>query len=148
MFLDALQIFSDAQALTATAVSTNVIPLGPGTERYIGTGEPMGVFITIDVAPDETTGDETYTVTLQSDSADTFGSAATVIGPYTIPRTADAGAQFFIPIPPNVATEAYLRLNYTLGGTTPSVTLSAYLVPASLVPSPATILYPDAITIS
>ena len=59
MFLDAQNLFSDAQALTATAVGTNVIDLSQ--DRSIGNGEPMGVVFTVDVAADQTTGDEDYT---------------------------------------------------------------------------------------
>ena len=43
MILDAQNQFSSAQALTATADSTNVIDLG--VAREIGVGEPMCVLI-------------------------------------------------------------------------------------------------------
>lgn len=151
MFVDALHLFSDAQALAASAVSTNVIPLAPihsGNERRIGTGEPMAVLITVDVAPDETTGDETYSAQLESDTTDAFGSATSVGGAIAIPRTANAGDQFVGVIPPYAATENFLRLSYTLGGTTPSVTVTAQLIPLSMIPANALVYYVDNITIS
>ena len=59
MILDAQNQFSPAQAITADAVGTNVIDLSQ--DRSIGNGEPMGVLFCVDVAADQTTGDEDYT---------------------------------------------------------------------------------------
>jgi len=36
-------------------------------------------------------------------------------------------------LPADGSADRYLRLNYTLGGTTPSGTLTAFLVPANMV---------------
>ena len=68
---DAQNLFSDAQAVTASAVGTNVINLL--TDRSIGVGEPMCVLFAIDVAADQTTGDEDYTFDVEyaSDAAQT-----------------------------------------------------------------------------
>ena len=136
MFIDAQQQFSSAQALTATAASTNVLDLGPitpNTQRRIGTGEAMSVMLCVSTAADSTTGDETYAVTLQTDADEAFGSAATV-AQWTIPASQlTAGATIGLGVPKGVAVERYIRLNYTLGGTSPSVTLSAYLQPSDLV---------------
>ena len=43
MYTDAQNLFSDAQALTVTADSTNVIDLG--VDRNVGQGEPLAVVI-------------------------------------------------------------------------------------------------------
>ena len=54
MHLDAQNMFSDAQAVTTTAISTNVIDLGPTTDnttRDVGTGEPLYLVITVDTPP-------------------------------------------------------------------------------------------------
>jgi hypothetical protein len=128
MFIDSLLLFSDAQALTATAASTNVIDLSQ--DRDIGVGEPMSVVLVLDVGADATTGDETYSVAIQTDDADTFGSAST-LGTFTITRGTAAGTLFEFPLPDT--NERYLRLNYTLGGTTPTVTVTAFLQPKSMV---------------
>lgn len=143
MFIDAQQLFSDAQALTATAVSTNVIDLG--ADRNIGIGNPMAVVVQIDVALDGTTTDETYVVTVQS------GSTATptaVIATRTITYTEGvAGARFVIPLPADASADRYLRVNYTLGGTTPTGTVTTFLMPMNMIDS-GNIKYADNITIS
>lgn len=128
MILDALNQYSDAQALTATAASTNVVD--HGQERRIGTGEPMAVLITVDVALAGTS--PTFAAALQSDDNSGFASAATVATTKTYTSLA-AGAKVVLPVPPGEATERYTRLNYTLGGTTPTVTVTAELVPMSMI---------------
>jgi hypothetical protein len=133
MFLDALLVVSDAQAVTATAVSTNTIDLGNVTpKRQIGDGEEMGFGLQVDVAADHTTGDETYQVDLiQSANADL--SSPDVLSSRII-SYADltAGATHFIPIPKGTPTKRYLGLRYTTAGTTPTITLTAWLTTSSL----------------
>lgn len=145
MILDSQNQYSSAQALTATAVSTNIID--HGADRNLGIGEPLAVVVVVTVALDGTTGDETYTVTIQADDNSGFASAATVAPAFSLTRGAAAGTTYVIPIPPDTLTERYSRLNYTLGGTTPTGTLSAYLQPMSMIQSTLA-TYADAITIS
>ena len=52
MILDSQLKFSDSQAVTASAVGTNVIDLS--VARSIGSGEPMVVMFVVDVAADQT----------------------------------------------------------------------------------------------
>ena len=142
MIIDAQNLFSDAQALTATAVSTNVIDLG--ADRNIGIGEPMAVVVCIDVALDGTTTDETYVVTVQSGSTAT---PTTVIATRTITYTEGViGAKFVLPLPADTSADRYLRVNYTLGGTTPTGTVTTFLTPMSMIQNNA--IYADGITIS
>lgn len=143
MIYDNHNIFSDAQALTATAVSTNVIDLGK--DGNVGIGEEMAVQITLDALADGTDTNETYSVDIQTDDNVGF-SSATVIGTIAITRGSAAGTKKVIMLPKDTSAERYLRLNYTLGGTTPSVTLTAVLVPAKFVE--AYVTYPDGYTIS
>jgi hypothetical protein len=158
MFIDAMHQLSDSQALTVTALSTNVIDLG-AVDRNIGTGEPMAIHINVEVAADQTTGDEDYQfdVELASDAAIT--TARKLIGrrvfesgtPAAPLEDADllvAGFIFQIPIPAGGLAEAerYLAVRYTLAGTTPTITVSAYLAPASFIQK--TVDYPNAYTIS
>jgi hypothetical protein len=143
MFLDDQNLYSDAQALTATAASTDLID--HGADRNLGIGEPMVVEILLDVAADNTTTDETYSVALQTDDNASFSSATTV-GSVTIVAGAVAGTRYHIPLPPNSVLERYSRLNYTLGGTTPTVTVTAALLPYSFVQN--NVVYADGITIS
>lgn len=124
MYVDSELLFSDAQALTATAASTNLIDV---TTDNIGRGKALAVHISLDVAADDTTGDETYSVALQTDDNSSF-SSATELGSATITRGDAAGSKYVINVPSDGSAEQYLRLNFTLGGTTPTATVTAFLV--------------------
>ena len=129
MFIDAQNLFSDSQALTATAASTNLIDLG--VDRDIGVGEPLAVVLTVEVAADATTGNETYQVDVETDDNSSFSSASVIAR--RIPTAAELALGTVMTIPLPNTNERYIRLNYTLGGTTPTVTLSAHLAPLSMV---------------
>lgn len=145
--IDAAQQFSVAQSLAATAVSTNQIDLWE--ERRIGSGEPMCVVVVVTTVLDAGNADETYTVTIQSDMDVAFGSPATVLAAYALPRGSAAGTRFILPIPIGALTERYIRLSYTVGGTTPSGAVTAWLSPISMADTGASnTYYPDAMTIS
>ena len=144
MFLDGQLQFSDSQAVTADAVGTNVIDLA--VDRSIGNGEPMAVLITVEVAADQGTGDEAYTFDVEyaSDAAQTtarnlIGRRVFEAGTPTAPaQDADllvAGFSIVIPIPPTKLSESerYLGIRYDVGGTTPTITCSAHLVPLSMI---------------
>jgi hypothetical protein len=134
MFIDALLLVSDAQAVTADAVSTNTIDLGnPTIKNRIGSGEPMAFLVTVDVAMDFTTGDEAYSFeVIQSANANL--SSPDIIAVRTVLNAAEraAGARFVIPIPPGMPQKRYLGLNYNVGGTTPTGTFTASLMPQSM----------------
>jgi Bbp16 len=110
--LDALNLFSDDQAVTDTANSTNVVDQGDGF--FDGSQRIIGIFIT-----------ETFTVltnltiSLHSDSVAAMSTNAAV---FTLPAITlasgglAAGKYYEIPIP--VQADRYLRLTYTVGGTT------------------------------
>jgi hypothetical protein len=133
MFLDALGLVSDAQAVTADAYSTNTVDLGNvNPDREIGTGEPVGFGLSIDVAADATTGDETYTfIVVQSDNADLSSHDALASYTLTAAQLA-AGALFFLEIPIGFPTKRYVGIRYDVGGTTPSVTATAWLTARSM----------------
>lgn len=143
MYLDAQLLYSDAQALVATAVSTNIVD--HGADRNLGIGEPLAIVVIVDVALDRTTGDETYAVTLQTDDNAAFSSATTVTGPVSL-LTYAAGTKFIIPVPPDTLMERFSRLNYTLGGITPTGTVTAFMIPLSMIQND--VHYADAITIT
>jgi hypothetical protein len=152
MIIDAQNLFSDAQALVATAVSTNILDLG--AERHIGRGEPMAVVICVDVLADVVSGDETYQFDVQADSAAAFASPIVIArrvfavtgAPSEPTSRLAAGSRVVIPIGSDSSAERALRLNYTLGGTTPSITVTAFLQPMSLVQAEG--VFADNITIS
>lgn len=130
---DALLQFSDNQALTATAVSTNSIDCGP-QNRNLADGAPMAIAIFPSVSADITTGDETYSVQLQTDDNAAFSSPA-VLATVVLPAAQlKAGQVAYFGFPAAGTFERYLRLNYVLGGTTPSVTIDAYISPLEAIP--------------
>ena len=144
MILDAQSEFSDSQALTATAISTNVIDLG--VARSIGNGEPLAVMFVVEVAADQTTGDEDYTFEVKYATNAALTAGEQLLGrrvfesgtPTAPAQDADllvAGFVFSIPIPPTSGAEdaRYLGVEYTLAGTTPTITVSAHLVPQSFI---------------
>ena len=123
MFLDAQNLFSDAQAITASAGSTNIIDLGiftttSGTaaERRIGTGENLYIFSLLDVAMTDAGSDSTVTVTLESDDDAAFPSATTRQTLFTFAAVSAAGTIAFARIQPEILTEQFIRLFYTVAG--------------------------------
>ena len=144
MILDAQHQFSDSQALTATAVGTNVIDLS--LDRSIGNGEPMGVVFNVEVAADQGSGDEDYTFDVEYSSSADQSSGYVLMGrrifesgtPAAPAQDADllvVGYKFVIPIPTATLDDSarYIGVRYTLAGTSPSVTVSAYLQPLSMI---------------
>lgn len=158
MLLDKQLQFADSQALTSTALLTNVIDLG-ATDRNIFVGEPMAVVFNVEVAADQTTGDEDYTFVVETASDDAITTARKELArrkfesgtPDAPAENADllvAGFVFAIALPPGTLAEVerYLAVRYTGAGTSPTITLSAHLVPLSQVP--VNVHYADGITIS
>ena len=74
--MDAQTLLSDAQALTATAVSTNSYDKG-AAGNDIANGQPLGIEITVDVAADFTSANETYVFSRPgvADKKPTFNSS-------------------------------------------------------------------------
>jgi len=123
-YVDAQNLFSDAQALTVTAVSTNIID--HGQDRNIGVGTPLAVVVTVDVAA---AGGGTLTIAVQGDDNSGFASPGTVATTAAIAAaTLVAGYQLVIPLGPDTLTERFTRLNYTMATMT-GITVTAYLAP-------------------
>src|SRR3989304_1431934 len=78
MILDSQCQFSASQALTATALSTNVINLS--VDRNIGVGTPMAVMFNVSVAADQTTGDEDYMFDIETASDAGITTARKLLG--------------------------------------------------------------------
>ena len=157
MIIDAQNLFSDAQAVTADAVGTNVIDLSQ--DRSIGNGEPMCVVFTVDVAADQTTGDEDYTFDVEyaTNAAQTTGrqligrrvfESGTPTAPAQDADLLVAGFRFMIPIPHTALSESerFLGIRYDVTGTTPTITVTAHLSPLNMVQAENT--YPDGFTIT
>jgi hypothetical protein len=145
MILDSQLKFSAAQAVTADALSTNYIDLG-GSGNNVFDGEPMAVLLHITTAADGTTTDETYEFKIQTDDNTSFSSATDLAAVTIGYASLTANSLHVIPIPVGKTVERYLTVYYNVGGTTPSVTLSAYLVPLYNVQKYR--VYADGLTIS
>lgn len=114
--MDSTLLFSDAQALTGTAVSTNVIDLTASDE--ISTGHPLDLLL--QVVENDFDNLTSLQVELQTDDNESFSS------PTTIAKSEDApladlkvGYRFNINYLPR-GNEQYLRLNYVVTGTSPA----------------------------
>jgi hypothetical protein len=109
MFIDRFLQVSDAQAVTATAASTDVIDFGQANPNS-GMGDHLNMAITVDEAA-AAAGAATVTFAVQ-DSADnaTFAdvAATAAIGKAALPL----GAQVLIPMP--LQHRRYVRVNYTV----------------------------------
>ncbi|TBL50578.1 hypothetical protein EYY98_09075 [Obesumbacterium proteus] len=114
MILDKLLMFSEAQAVTATAASTDVIDLGPidGTRRDIGVGYPLEFWTTVNTTA-TASGAATVNVQLQTSpdnstwttiaSSGDLALSALVAGKRIVSQKVPSGVQ------------KYLRVNYTVG---------------------------------
>lgn len=125
MLIDNLLTFASALAITATGDATSCIDLK--ASGMLGNGKPMQVVIKVDVAADFTTGDETYAFSVTTDDNAALSSDTTIATKTILATALTAGSLHVIDIPENVATERYLGLVATLGGTTPSITYTAWL---------------------
>lgn len=145
MFLDSDLQFSNSQAVTTSAVGTNVVDLTAAL-RNIGEGEPMAVVFVVEVAADQTTGDEDYTFDVEyaTNAAQTTGrqligrrvfESGTPTAPAQDADLLVAGFVFTIPVPPVSGSESaqYFGIRYTTAGTSPTITCSAYLQPMSMI---------------
>lgn len=143
MILDEQLLFSDAQAVTATAVSTNVIDLG--IERRIGSGKPLFIVVSVQTALTDVGSDSTVTVTVETDTDDTFPSATVAQTLGTFAALAVAGIAIIAPIQPNLLTENIVRLRYTVaGGDLSTGSFDAFIVEGT----DTFQSYADAVTIS
>lgn len=117
MILDVQAEFSDSQAVTATAVSTNVYDQGPltrNTNRDLGSGANAYLVIQSDVAA-TAAGAATVTVTLESaDNAALTGSVVhATYGPFSLAQLA-AGQQVVTAGLPYGDYRRYVGLRYTV----------------------------------
>lgn len=111
MYVDALLLFSDAQAVTAAAASTNYIDLGAVT-RYIGVGEDLYLVSILDVAMTDAGSDSTLAVALEGDSTTTF-TPDTTKTMYTFSAASAAGTVKYAKISKDDASLQYLQVKYT-----------------------------------
>lgn len=146
MNLDFQNRLSNAQAFSADAYSSNVIDLVAASSRPFAGEDAMCIALFVSVAADHTTGNETYQFELCTDDNSAMGSPTTLMSKAILYSALTAGSKHVIPLDPQLLCERYLALHFTGGGTTPTVTLSAFLCPMEQVDM--YFPYADAITIS
>lgn len=127
MIFDLTTLFSDAQAITGDAASTNVIDLGaPGRAyghaanltRDVGKGECLPVHIQVVEAFNTLTS---LRVVIQSSSVENFGSDVQDEIEQTIPLAGlTAGRTIAIQCIPPGTDRRYLRVYYDVVGTNPT----------------------------
>lgn len=111
MLIDSQNEFSNKQAITVTAPSTNIIDLG--VDRDIGKGEPVPILVQVTTAF-TAAGAATLTVDLETDDNASFSSATNLWTSGAIGKaTLVEGYKFLINYIPR-ENERYLRLNYTV----------------------------------
>lgn len=134
MILDKNLQVSTAQVVAANGRSTDVVDLKQ--DRDIGLGDP--VFLVVNVNAVSGTS-PTLQVAIHTDDNSGFSSAATLVSsPVLAPPV--AGQSIVVPLPRT--NERFLSAFYTVGGTSPSFTLDAYLTTN---PPPGWQAYPGAI---
>lgn len=111
---DALLTVSDGQAVTSTAVSTNTIDKSQA--RDLGEGEQLFMLFTVTEAA-TASGAATVTFGLIESASSDLSSATTLASTAAIGKASlTVGAQFAIPIPPQIGSKGlrYLGTNYTV----------------------------------
>lgn len=114
MLLDQQALFSAAQAITATAASTNVIDTG--SNKDVGKYGDIPLLIQVVEGFKNLTS---LTVTVQTDDNSAFSSAADVLS-MTIPLASLVLGYKSPVITLPMKMERYIRLNYTVTGTAPT----------------------------
>ena len=143
MILDAQALFSDAQAITAQAVSTNAYDAG--SVRNLGTGQRLSIVIVVDTAFTDTGSDSTLAVELVTDDNSSLSSPTVIATLGTFSALSAAGTKIVAALPQGAVYERYFGLRYTPAGgnlTTGAVTAGIVL------DADVYTYYQDAITIS
>lgn len=131
MIIDNNLLFSDSQAITASAASTNQIDTAPlftgNTGRRLGIGRPIYVFVCVEVAFTDAGNDSTLAIAIRTDDNSSMSTPTTIATLTTLAALTPSGTVFFAPLP-IFAYERYLDLNYTVAnGNLTTGTISAGL---------------------
>lgn len=156
MIFDINNLYSGSYTLTAgggmtlagqaftngTTLSTNCIdhnpaqtPFGKNQNVAAGLGEPQAVLLQVTVAPVSTTGNETYTVNLLTDTASNLTTAPVTLASLTIARTTVVNTTFVLVLPPNLSFLRFSGLQLVTGGNSDAaISFFATLVPVRYLP--------------
>lgn len=130
MLIDVQNEFSNAQSVTASVASTNVIDLSQ-TGRNIGNGTANDLLILFTVTTAFVGAAGTITPSLQTDDSVGFGAAVTIRTYDTIPTLSPIGTKRVYELDPfNDAGlfKRYIRIFYTVAGTLSTSGISAQVV--------------------
>lgn len=128
MIVDNTLVYSDKQAITATAASTNIVDVGAaGTafgaaaalSRDIGKGTEIPLYLSVTEAFNNLTS---LKVSFQSDDDSAFGTANNTVAERTY-ALAELTLGARLPFPaeiPEGTMGRYTRINYTVTGTAPT----------------------------
>ena len=141
MLLDALNRFSDKQAVTATAVSTNVIDLG--AERDLAVHSSLEVVVIPCTATGaDLTGTATVSVSVETSATEEFTTSKTLVTTAALSADDLNKGAFGIKLP--YGGQRFLRLKYTLAGEE-GASLTGLLITSGLtIATPHDIHYPRA----
>lgn len=142
MLFDKENQFSDAQAITAAAKSTNVIDLG--VARDMGAGENLFLVAVVDTAFTDAGSDSTLAVNLETDDDSAMGSPTVIQNLFTFPALSPVGTKKVARLQP-ADYERYIQLAFVpAGGNLTTGAITAFLCKDADVQK----YYADAITIS
>lgn len=127
MLHDSFNTFSEQQAVTANAASTDIMDCGYATTVGIGAGKQLYLVVELDEAFNNLTS---VAFAFQTDDNSSF-SSPTAVDTRTIAlaslAAANIGNLYTFALPPT-GLERYLRMYYTVTGTTPTTgKVTAYL---------------------
>lgn len=127
MIVDNTLVFSDSQAITANAGSTNVVDIGAAGTAYghaaavardIGKATEIPLYVSVTEAFNNLTS---LKIILESDDNTGFSSAKEIASKTYLLAELTLGARLPFPAEiPEGADERYLRLNYNVTGTAPT----------------------------
>jgi len=120
MIIDTQNRFSNAQSITTGSDSgstpgvrsTNIIDLGPGAERRIGTGRTLHVVVLVTTTLASSGSNDYMEVSLYSDSDPAWGSPIYRQQLVRLPAVSPAGTLLIGTIRPGMLTEQYIGLYY------------------------------------
>lgn len=128
MIIDAQTRFSNAQAITSTAASTNLIDLG--AIRNLGVGQNLYVVVQVTTAMADSSSNSTIAVTTETDDNAGFTNATTGQTIGTFAAVSAVGTTIVGQLYPDRANERYLRLKYTpANGNLSAGAFTAFLTP-------------------
>lgn len=110
--IDAQLLFSDAQAITASAASTNLVDLRAA--RRIAVGRPLFFVAQVTTAFTDAGSDSTVAVTIESDTTSAFSSATTIQTIGTFGALSAVGSRFIVALQDPTTAEQYIRAYYTV----------------------------------